>query len=168
MDNTKELLFSWTYPQNLQERHLITDFFIDHTDEDYISHSEILTRRAENSSTWSQHLRDQLLNELSAYSHDSPQKAAIVKDPSSNKIVGLSLVEISPRAKIPHAWIHDFIVETDLRQKKIGSQFLHWLEKEFAAQDVKLIILESGSRNKIAHSFFQKKGFNICSMVMTK
>ena len=166
--NIQQLECSWVYPKNKQERRLLANFFIGHVDKNYISHSEILKSRANNSKQWAAQLQERLMNELEVYTEGASRRAAIAKDTATQRIIALSFVEMLPDALKPHAWIHDFMVESSLRQQRIGSQFLLWLEQEFQKHNTQLVIIESSIHNKTAHSFFKHKGFETCSIVMTK
>lgn len=148
----------------------LSEFFVRNVTPDYISHGEILSDRATDAETWSPNLRTVMSKELigciaSFRRGDGLRLAVAVQD---KNVIALSIAEIEKSAESTHGWIHDLVVERELRSEGVGRDFLEWIEQEFRAKNVRSIFIETGIRNKGAHTFFELHGYVPGSLIMRK
>ncbi len=148
-------------------------FFAANVDIDYISHGEIIDARAESFAKWSPGIDKIFANDTveairnaHAPECDGLHLAALFKD---DTLAGLALYEYRSRLGIRTAILQDLIIAKNYRNQSLGRQLLKWLEEQFTnVGKVTSIFLESGRNNTEAHRFFQRHGYTVSSIVMTK
>lgn len=148
-------------------------FFTANVDLAYISHGEVIEGRAENFHSWSSQLE-------SVFAEDAKEAIGNAHTPGAEglhlaalflgeTVVGLALFEYLSRRGVRTVILQDIVIGKAHRGKKLGNQFLCWLESQFASVGhVSHIFLESGHGNIGAHSFFERHGYTVSSIVMTK
>ncbi|MDK9707192.1 MAG: GNAT family N-acetyltransferase [Desulforhopalus sp.] len=148
-------------------------FFSANVDLTYISHGEIIDGRAESFLSWSPQLE-------SIFAADAKEAIGNAHTPGAEglhlaalfideTLVGLALFEYLSRRSARTVILQDIVIGKAHRGKRLGDQFLGWLENQFAAiGHVNRIFLESGHGNTGAHSFFERHGYTVSSIVMTK
>jgi GNAT superfamily N-acetyltransferase len=141
----------------------------------YISHSELQGPRAVGPESWSPNLVDLIREEI--HERVTQGRGRVdAKEPSylvltaheDGRLACVSLVGFFPAANIPHAIIEDLVVDEKRRERGIGKSVLDWVALEAKAIKIKSLFLESGKDNERAHHFFEREGFDICSVVMMR
>ena len=135
------------------------NFFIHHKTNSYISHSEILSGRAESATEWSENFAEILAAEL-----DEDDCNLITIEDIHNQIIGIAILRIYKKYLI----IEDMIIDGNLRGLSLGKKLMDFIHNFAAEQKIKALFLESGITNDKAHSFFEKNGFEKVSVTYTK
>lgn len=143
------------------------DFFLANVDASYISHGEVQSGRALDLSTWSEDARKILINEFSK-----------CLKPDSNHYLGvawyhgkptcLAYIQVVRTRKIRFAILEDIVTSKELRGQGLGTALYSWLEEQMKLRGVTQMFLETGLHNSSAHPFLKARGFEDCSLVMTK
>ncbi|MCL1673989.1 GNAT family N-acetyltransferase [Elizabethkingia meningoseptica] len=135
------------------------NFFINHKTNSYISHSEILSGRAESATEWSENFAEILATEL-----EEDDCNLITIEDIHNQIIGIAILRIYKKYLI----IEDMIIDGNLRGLSLGKKLMDFIHNFAAEQKIKALFLESGITNDKAHSFFEKNGFKKVSVTYTK
>jgi GNAT superfamily N-acetyltransferase len=152
----------------------VARFFAANVTPEYISHSELQGDRAQSPNEWRNDLPAVLRREVELrlhYSDDYPPLATsqpVAVAEQNGVIIALALVTFVGDAPIPFAIVEDLIVARDHRKKGIGKVVMDWIVAEALARGVSRLFLESGKNNHSAHHFFEREGFEICSIVMMR
>ena len=152
----------------------LADFFAGNVGPEYISHSELQGPRALSPDRWAENLRELLRAELEPRLHDTGARApaatsrpvAIVEADAG--IAALALVTFAGGAPVPFAVIEDLVVAPAQRSRGIGKALMDWIAAEARARGLYRLFLESGKNNRRAHHFFEREGFETCSIVMMR
>ena len=162
------LQFSWVV--EFEGLESLASFFVNNVDPSYISHGEIIAGRSHDGVTWSTDLHAIMLKELlecvASFRNNRESRAATVKQ--HGKLLGLAIVQVVHDDVRSHAWIDDMVIDRDVRSRRVGGQFLTWLEAEITGTGIASVFIESGVGNVSAHHFFQRRGYATCSLVMKK
>ncbi len=147
----------------------LANFFAQNVSTEYISHSEVQTGRANSLSEWSPKLTDVLRREISeglqrTIAGSSNFLMVLIAEDSKRTLVGLGLVRFDGARQF--ATLEDLVIDSSRRGTNCGSQIFQWLLAAAWEQKTKRLFLESGISNVRAHSFFENKGFKVCSQVM--
>lgn len=137
----------------------VVNFFINHKTNSYISHSEILSGRAESATDWSENLAEILATEL-----EEDDCNLITIEDIHNQIIGIAILSIYKKYLI----IEDMIIDGNLRGLSLGKKLMDFIHNFATEQKIKALFLESGITNDKAHSFFEKNGFKKVSVTYTK
>jgi len=163
-----EITYSWA--GQLDRLGYLAEFFLRNVSPNYISHGEILTGRAIDGKTWAPNLREIILKDLTAcvesFHGGGASRAAVVT--RGGQVLGLAIVELFRNAPNPHAWIHDLVVDKEVRSHGVGSGMLEWIENEIRSQEIFWVFIETGIENEQAYHFFERGGYLTCSRVMKK
>jgi GNAT superfamily N-acetyltransferase len=146
------------------------DLFIQNTTTDYISHGEVQSGRALNIHQWSPLLHS-VLSEEFTQSIENKEPGVLYRLGMAHydgKLAGMMFVEIQFDGKAQYAVLQDMVVDSSMRDKKIGRAMLSWLEADLKNSEIRWLFLESGIHKHRAHSFFEHNGFEICSKMMVK
>lgn len=169
---SESLQIAWSgEPQRARE---LADFFAQNVGPEYISHSELQGPRALSATIWSDNLPDLLRREIEPRLHDTRDRApAATSRPvavaeEGGAVAALALVTFAGGAPIPFAVVEDLVVAPDRRGRGIGKALMDWIAAEAAARGIRRLFLESGERNHRAHHFFEREGFETCSIVMMR
>ncbi|MDE5432152.1 GNAT family N-acetyltransferase [Elizabethkingia meningoseptica] len=135
------------------------NFFINHKTNSYISHSEILSGRAESATEWSENFAEILATEL-----EEDDCNLITMEDIHNQIIGIAILRIYKKYLI----IEDMIIDGNLRGLSLGKKLMDFIHNFATEQKIKALFLESGITNDKAHSFFEKNGFKKVSVTYTK
>lgn len=135
------------------------NFFINHKTNSYISHSEILSGRAESATEWSENFAEILATEL-----EEDDCNLITIEDIHNQIIGIAILRIYKKYLI----IEDMIIDGNLRGLSLGKKLMDFIHNFATEQKIKALFLESGITNDKAHSFFEKNGFKKVSVTYTK
>lgn len=141
---------------------VLAEFFAAEIDPSYISHGEIQGGRALDEDTFAPNLVAVLEQELRAAMSSDRLFVGIAM--LGEQVVGLALVERGGR----HATLHDVVVARSARRLGVATQIVAWVEEQARARGADRVFLESGITNRRAHEFFERCGFQVCSLVMTK
>ncbi|OPC23488.1 acetyltransferase [Elizabethkingia meningoseptica] len=137
----------------------VVNFFINHKTNSYISHSEILSGRAESATEWSENFAEILATEL-----EEDDCNLITIEDIHNQIIGIAILRIYKKYLI----IEDMIIDGNLRGLSLGKKLMDFIHNFATEQKIKALFLESGITNDKAHSFFEKNGFKKVSVTYTK
>jgi N-acetylglutamate synthase-like GNAT family acetyltransferase len=155
---------SWsTQPE---EAARLAEFFVAHVSCDYISHVEIQMGRAVSGTQWSPSLQEQLRAEFTrAMAHDSVR---VLSAHDGSRVVAVAVVKFDRKAKVPYAVLEDLVVHSKYRAHRVGTLVLEWLEQKAREAGIKRFFVEIGNGNARALGFFQRRGFESCSIVLQK
>jgi len=150
-------------------------FFADNVTPEYISHSELQGPRALDEGHWRPGLADIFESEIKERIIESggrvDLKAAsrpIFAARCGGRLVGFGMASFFPDAPVPYGIVEDIVVEQSGRDCGIGKAVLDWVTREAEAVSCQRLFLESGTNNDRAHHFFEREGFEVCSVVMMK
>ncbi|MDQ0064650.1 GNAT family N-acetyltransferase [Chryseobacterium lathyri] len=138
----------------------LVDFFIAHKTDSYISHGEIISGRALDSSHWNPDLKAILTHQLnSGFDVDHTSKINIlIAENEKGKIIGMLIFNIIRGFK-NYAVLEDMLLDQSLRGQSLGSTLLEKAVEESKNWNISFMMLESGIGNTGAHHFFNKYGF---------
>lgn len=152
----------------------VVDFFTQYLDASYISHGEIQSGRAIDFNTWSPKLAQVLGYEFGLARADATDLDKydgttyhVAVAWLGDKIVSAAYISIF-REGPKFAVLEDILTHPDYRSVGYGRQLYEWIEQGLGHEGVEKIFLESGMKNKDAHSFLKGLGFETCSLVMEK
>ncbi|MGO4711071.1 GNAT family N-acetyltransferase [Bradyrhizobium sp. 2TAF24] len=158
-------------PARAQE---LAEFFASHVTPAYISHSELQGRRAIAPTRWRDKLPDVIRAELQPrltrdqHGIGAGSHQPVLVTETDDGLVALALVTFATDAPIPFATVEDLIVAPSERAKGIGTTVIEWIAAEARERRIRRLFLESGVHNERAHHFFERSGFEICSVVMMR
>ncbi|WP_299807676.1 GNAT family N-acetyltransferase [Tardiphaga sp.] len=133
----------------------------------YISHSELQSGRALSPSEWAPDLAVVLREEIAGLvPRDRNSGARVACGFLGSDIVAVAIVSWELTARIPFVVLEDIVVDSKLRGRQVGQNFLDWIFGQARAHGVKRCFLESGKDNHDAHHFFARNGFAQVSIVM--
>jgi ribosomal protein S18 acetylase RimI-like enzyme len=168
---TNHKIFWCGDPQRAAE---LAAFFAANVQPAYISHSELQGDRALGPSEWRDGLPELLRREIEPRLHDTRDGAPpITSRPvmvieEDGALAALALVTFAGEQPVPFAVIEDLVVASAGRGHGIGKAAMDWIAAESMARDIRRLFLESGKDNHRAHHFFEREGFEICSVVMMR
>ncbi len=138
----------------------LVNFFITHKTDSYISHGEIISGRALDSSHWNPDLKTILTEQLnSSFNADQNSKLNIlIAENEQGKIIGMLVFNIISGFK-NYAILEDMLLDQSLRGQSLGSTLLEKAVAESKNWNISFMMLESGLHNTGAHHFFGKYGF---------
>jgi GNAT superfamily N-acetyltransferase len=166
------LRIAWDGNPN-RARELAT-FFARNVGPEYISHSELQGPRALSPSEWRDALPDLLHREIEPRLREAQSRApAAASQPvavaeQDGATAALALVTFAGDAPVPFGIIEDLVVARDRRSHGIGKAMVDWITAEARARSINRLFLESGQNNSRAHHFFEREGFEVCSIVMMR
>lgn len=91
-----------------------------------------------------------------------------IKDSQTGEKVGLIWFAERVQASRPSAFIYDFLIYEEYRNKSYGKQALIGLEEKVKELGIETIALHVFGHNKIAIDLYQKVGYEISDLHMTK
>ena len=147
-------------------------FFAKHVDSTYISHSELMSARAVDETTWSDNLADVVNAELSESILSEGDSAAsktsklLLARGQDQQVLGMMIWSFVAEEKA-YAVLEDTVVDPDFRGHGIFSEMFNIGVNECKARGVSRLFLESGIGNEGAHKIFERMGFETVSKVMT-
>lgn len=131
----------------------------------YISHGEILCGRATHDLKWADNILPQIKQEFNYYlSHKN--RFSVFEILLCGEMVGFAILEVDRKFKT--AILHDIMIKRDFQGKGAGKESLHQIEGYLKKENIGMILLESGIRNKDAHDFFEKNEFTPISIEFAK
>ena len=131
----------------------------------YISHGEIQTGLSEDATHWSADLAGLFAEDFAAL--DGSRTVLAAYD-AGDVPLGLAIIAWEETSRRKFAVLEDMIVEPATRSLGIGGELLSAVEQLAVDQGVSWLFLESGLRNKRAHGFFERSGFDMLSHVFGK
>jgi GNAT superfamily N-acetyltransferase len=150
----------------------IADFFCEHSDPAYISHSELQSGRALAAGEWNPDLHRIMLAQagdvLAESMHDG-KTDEIACAWRGAELVGIALVSfdgVDPDRRF--AVLDDLIVSSAVRGVGLGRQFVEWIADRVREVGIPRLYLESGIQNADGHRFFERAGFQQISIVMMR
>lgn len=151
----------------------LAQFFVQHVEPAYISHSELQGPRAVAPDQWSEHLLESLCNEIEPRLTETRGSPSATSQPvlaarQDDTLVALSLVTFNASVPVPFGIIEDLVVHSTRRNQGIGRAVVDWIINEAVARNIRRLFLESGVHNGRAHHFFEEVGFEVCSVVMMR
>jgi ribosomal protein S18 acetylase RimI-like enzyme len=137
----------------------------------YICQAELLDGRADSVSSWSKDLRALLalefLEAIESGRGSGRRKGGISSIRIDDAIRGFAFMEIfRTPGRRPYAFLHDIVVDPEVRGRGIGTALITWLKEELVREGITRIFLESGRDNHSAHAFFERHGFEKLSISM--
>ena len=156
--------FEWCRSQDAAEK--CADFMSRQLDPSYISHSELQGNRTTISGEWVADIRDVLRTEFRELTTLGNSRLALSS--TCDAIVAVSVVNLKLHGVPPFAVVEDMIIKDGLRGRGLGTAFLKWIFDELRGLSVRHVYLESGVHNTRAHGFFERNGFERCSIVMRR
>ena len=141
--------FIISHPDKEKRKEDIISFFVANKTESYISHSEILSGRADTPQKWSNNIAQILSDELD---DDGTEIITIEKEAT---IIGLAILRIVNKNLI----IEDLIIDEKLRGFSLGKKMMNYILEIAKQRNIKSLFLESGISNEKAHFFFEGQGF---------
>jgi GNAT superfamily N-acetyltransferase len=151
-------------------------FFAANITPDYISHSELQSRRALDIGVWSPNIAALVLEEISDRIARERGRIApggeswpVMEARIAGHLAGVALASffLDP-AVVPYAVLEDIAVDKALRGQGIGTKLIGWITDEAVGAGCARIFPESGIGNHHAHELFEREGFQPCSVVMMK
>ena len=82
--------------------------------------------------------------------------------------VGMVWFAIQDRESMPKAFIYDFLIFEELRRRGYGTQALSAVEEKVKELGVDTISLHVFAHNQAARGLYEKTGFNITDIMMSK
>jgi GNAT superfamily N-acetyltransferase len=168
----EDLRIAWCgEPQRAPE---LAEFFAGNVGPEYISHSELQGSRALSADKWARNLPDLLRHEIEPRLHGAASRPpAVTSRPvavaeTGGAVVALALVTFAGGAPVPFAIVEDLVVAPEHRGHGVGKALLDWIAAEAGARAIRRLFLESGKDNHRAHHFFEREGFETCSIVMMR
>jgi GNAT superfamily N-acetyltransferase len=164
------LEIGWCFDPGEAEK--LARFFVSNVTSDYISHSELQGPRALARGTWAPNLLQILTDEIRLRVGETISKpnsgapVAVVRTQAC--VVGIAFVSFFPDTNVPYVLIEDLVVVQAQRGHGIGAALLNWIFEQAIGAGCTRVFLESGVGNEGAHLFFEKQGFQTCSVVMMK
>ena len=153
----------------------LAQFFILNISLEYISHSELQSERVGVDGNWAPDLEQNIIREIRSRVRETKgnvpvglDSAPIMVARTAERVVGLAMVSFFPTANIPHVIVEDLVVGAGERGNGIGQRMLDWIMVEARRVGCARAFLESGCHNAAAHEFFERQGFEICSLVFMK
>lgn len=158
-------MFKWAeHQQHIEDA---ADFFLANVDASYISHGEVQSGRALDMSTWSEDARKILISEFGkCLKPDSNHYLGIASQ--MGKLTCLTYIQVVRTRKIRFAILEDIVTSKELRGQGIGTALYSWIEDQMKLRGVTQMFLETGLHNSSAHPFLVARGYEDCSLVMTK
>ncbi|GAB6393282.1 MAG: GNAT family N-acetyltransferase [Treponematales bacterium] len=130
----------------------------------YISHGEVLCGRATRDFKWASDILAQMKRE---FFHDILSRDYIVFEILlAGELIGFAIVELYKKQKA--AVLDDIMIKRGCQGGGIGRQALHQIEAYLKRQNIEILLLESGIKNRGAHTFFEKNGFTQVSVEYAK
>jgi GNAT superfamily N-acetyltransferase len=157
-----------------REAQALADFFQQNITTKYISHAELQGPRTTESGEWAPDLGDVFMEEIieccaspsiggrEAFSRN----ICILRE--SGVLVGLAYVSVRRTRRKTFAVLEDIVIDRGRRGSDLGTALVTWVLGELERIGVRRIFLESGLGNESAHHFFEKLGFQQCSIVMVR
>jgi GNAT superfamily N-acetyltransferase len=168
---TNRKIFWCGDPQRAGE---LAAFFVANVQPTYISHSELQGDRALGPSEWRDGLPELLQREIEPRLHDNrggtpaTTSRPVMVIEEEGVLVALALVTFAGGQPVPFAVIEDLVVAGAGRGHGVGKEAMDWIAAEATARGIRRLFLESGKDNHRAHHFFEREGFEICSVVMMR
>jgi GNAT superfamily N-acetyltransferase len=152
----------------------LADFFSKNVGPEYISHSELQGQRAISPNQWRENISEILREEIEVRLSKSLVRVPgldnqpILVAQLDGALVGLSFVTFAGSAAVPFGIIEDLIVSSAKRGRGVGKVMLDWIVAEARSRKIKRLFLESKADNWKTHRFFEREGFQACSIVMLR
>jgi GNAT superfamily N-acetyltransferase len=152
----------------------LAHFFTENVDPEYISHGELQGPRALSPGEWRSGLPEILEREIEPRLRATQQSVPgtlsqpILVAEDGGALAGMAFVTFSGNAPVPFAIIEDLVVDQTRRSRGIGTSILNWIAAEARARNIRRLFLESGVHNSESHGFFERNGFETCSVVMMR
>lgn len=137
----------------------LVDFFITHKTESYISHSEIISGRAANSTEWSSDLESILTAQFNEENTSTSNLKILIAENKEGTIIGMLVFYVIHSGFKNYAVLEDMLLDHAVRGQSLGSTLLEKALEESKNWNISLMMLESGVDNTGAHHFFEKYGF---------
>jgi GNAT superfamily N-acetyltransferase len=158
-------------PRRAQE---LAEFFSRNVGPEYISHGELQGRRAISPNQWREDIAEILKAEIElrlSRAADSTSRLdgqSILVAQLNQALVALSFVDFVGTAAVPFGIIQDLVVLSSMRSRGVGKAILDWIVAESRLRKIKRLFLESNANNQRTHLFFEREGFQVCSVVMLR
>ena len=91
-----------------------------------------------------------------------------IKDTENGKQVGFIWVGVKDRSPVPGAWIWDISIFEEHRRKGYATEALHALERVLSSMGEERVSLHVFGHNTPALALYEKYGFSITDISMTK
>jgi len=166
--NCQEVIFCWAVAEDVYPAEL-AEFFIQNTDQSYISHGEVFTGRSTLELKWAGNLKEVLMAEIKEILNSDPlpeESYRIGLCYCNGFLAGMAICALKNSTSL--AIIEDIIINEDKRGNKLGYSFLQWIESELKETGITACFLESSIKNNDAHRFFEKNGYSETSRVFMK
>ncbi len=144
----------------------LAQFFFMNVDPSYISHSEMWEGRATGPNEWAVDLNNRISQEYTEIISSSSRSKRIGIAKEGCNTIGLVVVCMNEAAK--YCVLEDMVIARLWRNSGVGERLLEWVVAEVRSCNIQSMFLESGIGNTAAHRFFQKHGFERCSIVMSR
>lgn len=129
--------------------------FVKNITGDYMASGDLEAGRINENMEWTADMEKAFVEE---YLHTSDTINYIAIKNEKMKLIGIAVLGVDYKNK--YAILYDIIITRDERGKNYGTKTYKWLEQQLKQTGIKRIALESGIKNKKAHLFFKKLGFN--------
>ncbi len=137
----------------------------------YVSHGEIQMGIANKSGEiaanardlWASYITDKIASE-----GELPSVVFVLRDGescTSKKILAFGVLEVTEDGNKPFGMICDMLVDSQLRNKGVGTELFKESLKWFEERGIKDIYLESGVNNHRVHKYFEHLGFEVVSHI---
>jgi GNAT superfamily N-acetyltransferase len=130
----------------------------------YISHGEIIYGRASSGFKWADDIITQMRQEFNYYI--SNNNYIVLEIIIESKLSGFAILELHKKTKT--AILSDIMIKKDFQGKGAGTKALNKIEEHLKNENIGMVLLESGIRNKAAHDFFEKNGYTQISVEFAK
>jgi ribosomal protein S18 acetylase RimI-like enzyme len=159
-----DLDLSWA--ESVEERREAARFLAASIKDDpaYISHGEVQQALSRDAKSWAPDLEARLVRELEG----AVAGRGVALARRGGELVGIASASWETKAPTPHAVLADLAVRPDIRDQGVGLALVKFVEAEAAKRGLKWMFLESGLKNRRAHAFFEREGFNVLSKVFVK
>jgi GNAT superfamily N-acetyltransferase len=98
-----------------------------------------------------------------------PNAAAFVATNGYGEVVGLATTHILPTLhRGPVAWLTTLVVLEDVRGAGVGSALVRHVEQWAARNGARTLSVNSGTRRKATHEFYQKRDYEHTGLRFTK
>ena len=151
----------------------VADFFLEHAEPSYISHSELQFGRAASPDLWADGLhgliREQAVRAASPPATPGPPaglRLALARE--GEVLAGMAFISFALDAPAPFATLEDLLVGPGSRSRGVGRAIVDWATQTCRDLGARRLFLESGAANHRAHSFFEGRGFTRTSIVMMR
>ncbi|MDR3438623.1 GNAT family N-acetyltransferase [Telmatospirillum sp.] len=150
-------------------------FFVDNVTPAYISHSELQGSRARDADHWTPELAtivardiDERIRQAKGHPGTAENRQPVFTVRSADHLIGMGMASFFFDAAVPYAVLEDIVLASQSRNAGAGKLVLDWVTRQAEAIGCARVFLESGIRNRHAHDFFEREGFEVCSVVMMR